>query len=54
MLDLLKKFHKEDSGQDTLEYVLIGLIVAIGAIAGMGTLASSVNNEFKNLAAKLT
>ena len=54
MFELLRRFHNEESGQDTLEYVLIGLIVAVGAIAGMGTLASSVNNEFVNLSGKLT
>ena len=37
MLNLLKNLHKEESGQDLIEYALIGLIVALGAIAGMGT-----------------
>ena len=54
MMNLLKKLHKEEAGQDLIEYALIGLIVALGALAGMGTLASSVNAEFTKIAGKLT
>ena len=54
MMNLLKKLHKEESGQDLIEYALIGLIVALGAIAGMGTLASSINSEFKKIASSLS
>ena len=36
MMDMLKGLHKEESGQDLIEYALIGLIIALGAIAGMG------------------
>ena len=54
MFNLLRNLLKEESGQDTLEYVLIGLVVALGAIAGMSTLAGSINTEFSNLASKLT
>jgi Flp pilus assembly pilin Flp len=54
MVNLLKKLHKEESGQDLIEYALIGLIVALGAIAGMGTLATSINAEFKKIASQLS
>ncbi len=54
MVNLLKNLHKEESGQDLIEYALIGLIVALGAIAGMGTLASSINHEFTKIASCLT
>jgi Flp pilus assembly pilin Flp len=54
MLNLLKNLHKEESGQDLIEYALIGLIVALGAIAGMGKLAGSLNNEFSKIASSLT
>lgn len=51
---LLKQLHKEESGQDLIEYALIGLLIALGAIAGMGTLASSINAEFTKISAQLT
>ena len=54
MINILKNLLKEESGQDTLEYVLIGLVVALGAIAGMTTLAGSINSEFNKLASSLT
>lgn len=54
MMKILKNLHKEESGQDLIEYALIGLIVALGAIAGMSTLAESINAEFTKIASKLT
>ena len=54
MMNFLKNLHKEESGQDLIEYALIGLLIALGAIAGMSTLASSINAEFTKISAKLT
>lgn len=54
MINLLKKLHKEESGQDLIEYALIGLIIALGALAGMGQLASSLNAEFTKISSSLT
>lgn len=51
---LLKNLHKEESGQDLIEYALIGLLIALGAIAGMGTLAGSINQEFTKISGNLT
>jgi Flp pilus assembly pilin Flp len=54
MIAVLKTFHREDSGQDLVEYALIGLLIALGAITGMGKLSSSINAEFTKIAGKLT
>jgi Flp pilus assembly pilin Flp len=54
MVNLLKKLHKDEAGQDLIEYALIGLLVALGAITGMTTLASSINGEFKKIAGSLS
>jgi Flp pilus assembly pilin Flp len=54
MINFLKSLHKEESGQDLIEYALIGLLIALGAIAGMSTVASSINAEFTKIASKLT
>jgi len=53
-MSFLKRLHKDESGQDLIEYALIGLIIALGALAGMGTVASSVNAEFSKIASKLS
>jgi Flp pilus assembly pilin Flp len=54
MITMFKNLFKEEAGQDTLEYVFIGLIVALGAVAGMGTLATDINAEFGKLGTDLT
>jgi len=54
MKNLFKRLHSEEHGQDLIEYALIGLIVALGALAGLGELASSVNNEFTKIGSSLT
>ena len=38
MVNTLKRLHKEEAGQDLIEYALVALIVALGAIVGMGSL----------------
>jgi Flp pilus assembly pilin Flp len=54
MVTLLKNLLAEERGQDTLEYVFIGLVVALGAVAGMTSLAASINAEFGKLGTDLT
>jgi Flp pilus assembly pilin Flp len=54
MMNFLKQLHKDESGQDLIEYALIGLLVALGSIAGMTTLASSINGEFDKIAGSLS
>ena len=53
MKNFLMNLHKEESGQDLIEYALIALIIALGAIAGMGNLAGSINGEFNKIAGTL-
>jgi pilus assembly protein Flp/PilA len=54
MVNLLKNLHKDESGQDLIEYGLIGLLVALGAVTGMSTLASSINKVFTQIASQLS
>jgi len=54
MLQILRRLHKDEAGQDLIEYALVGLIVALGASTGMGSLASSINNEFSKIGSSLT
>lgn len=44
---------REEHGQDMIEYVLIGGIVALGATAGMSTFATDVNLAFTSLGTTL-
>jgi len=42
----LVRLWREDSGQGLVEYVLILALIAFAAVAGMSSLASSINSAF--------
>lgn len=54
MVNLLKSLHKEESGQDLIEYALIGLLIALSAITAMGVVGQSINTEFSKISSSLT
>jgi pilus assembly protein Flp/PilA len=54
MKNLLKRLWKEEEGQDLVEYGLLIVLVALGAIAGMKTLANAINTAFSSAGANLT
>jgi pilus assembly protein Flp/PilA len=54
MLRLLRGLHKEESGQDLIEYALIAALIAVASVAAMGTLATNISTEFSKVGAQLT
>ena len=46
MQALIKRLWRDDSGQDTTEYVLLVLLVALAVTAGMLLLATEINASF--------
>jgi len=44
----------EESGQDLIEYALVAAIIALGAVAAMTTLASSIGTALTGVGTKLT
>jgi len=54
MLQFFKNLHKEESGQDLIEYVLIAAVLSVVAIAGSSTLLTAIQGEWTSIAAKLT
>ena len=52
--EVLVALHREDSGQDLIEYALIAALIALGAIVGMGFVASAINNAFNAIGSKLS
>jgi pilus assembly protein Flp/PilA len=54
MINMLKNLHKEESGQDLIEYALIAALIAVACIAGMQTLAGSINGKFNSVSGQLT
>jgi len=54
MINMLRNLHKEESGQDLIEYALIAALIAVASVAAMGVLAKSISNEFGKVGSQLT
>jgi pilus assembly protein Flp/PilA len=50
----LTGFHRNDSGQDLIEYALLAALIALAATVGMNTVASDINNAFNKIGSKLS
>ena len=53
ILRTLHALHNDESGQDLIEYALVAALIAFAATAGMGTLATDINNAFSKIGSKL-
>jgi pilus assembly protein Flp/PilA len=53
VLDVLRSLHKDESGQDLIEYALVAALIAFGAVTAMGNLANSINSAFSVIGSKL-
>jgi pilus assembly protein Flp/PilA len=54
MIDMIKKFLKDEGGQDLVEYALLLVFLALAAITVLPTLGQAVNNVFSQSASSLT
>jgi Flp pilus assembly pilin Flp len=53
MMSILARFHREESGQGLVEYVLILALIAFASVTAMQALASNINVAFSMVAALL-
>ena len=51
--DVAAVLHREEAGQDLIEYALIAALIALAAIVGMQTVANAINNAFLAVGNKL-
>ena len=51
--EVLKNLHRDESGQDLIEYALLAALIALAATAGMNVVASDINNAFSKIGSKL-
>lgn len=51
---MLARLHREDSGQDLIEYALLAALIALAATVGMSQVASDINNAFTKIGSKLS
>lgn len=52
-LEFLKGLHREESGQDLLEYALVMLAVLSAVVAASGSLATTISTGLSNINAKI-
>lgn len=50
----LSNLIHDESGQDLIEYALLAAIIALGATAAMGTLATAITGAFTTVGTRLT
>jgi len=53
VLNAIARLHKDEEGQGLVEYLLILALVAFAATAGMGSLASYLNQAFSSIGSLL-
>ena len=53
VLNILARLHQDEEGQGLVEYLLILALVAFAATAGMGSLASYLNQAFSAIGSLL-
>lgn len=51
---LLSELHRDESAQDTVEYGLLGCLLALACIVGEQTVARSINTVFLTVGNKMT
>ena len=51
---VLASLHRDESGQDLIEYALLAALIALAATVGMSTVASDINNAFTKIGSKLS
>ena len=44
-----KNLLNDESGQDLIEYALVAAVIALGAIAAMGTLKNAIGSGFNSV-----
>jgi Flp pilus assembly pilin Flp len=54
MLKFALRLWNEEEGQDLVEYALLVVLIALGCVATMQGLASSISDAFGNANAQLT
>jgi pilus assembly protein Flp/PilA len=46
MIDMIRRFVREDDGQDLVEYALLLALIALAAVTAMGLLGTAINTKY--------
>lgn len=53
-MNILLRLWREEEGQDLLEYALLVVMISLGALASVRSLANAVHDAFSNASGNLT
>jgi pilus assembly protein Flp/PilA len=51
---ILVNLVQDESGQDLIEYALVAALIALGSVAAMGALSTSISTAMSSVGTKLT
>ena len=54
MLSIFRRLMKSEQGATAIEYTLIASLIAVAAIAAMGTVGTKVKDVLSNVATSMT
>lgn len=49
ILKALRTLHRDESGQDLIEYALVAALIAFAAVTTMQSLATAINTAFSKI-----
>lgn len=52
--NLLKRFVREDQGQDLIEYAFLAVFIALVVILGLQAVGTAVNNKMSSIASQVS
>jgi pilus assembly protein Flp/PilA len=53
MKTLLHSLHRDENGQDLVEYALVAALVGLGSVTAMKTLSNYISNAFTTVGSTL-
>jgi pilus assembly protein Flp/PilA len=54
MANIIARFAKDESGATAIEYGLIAALIGLAIVVGAGALGNALDNQFSDIATKLT
>ena len=54
MIKTLRSLHREESGQDLIEFALLAFLIALAAVTILPKVGLDVSKEFSKVTAQLT
>lgn len=53
VIEFIKRFSREEEGQDLVEYAMLVALIALIAAVGVGAFGDSINSWFSGLAGEI-